>query len=270
MITDKNFNIKYRKEIINFFLNKIIKILNRENNLITKKIKYISKKKYFTDPVTKFDISIERKIRKYIVKKFPKHNIFGEELEDISNNSNYNWFIDPIDGTKALIAGQPTWSNLIGFNYKNIPQLGLANYPILKKFYFSDGKKSYLIENNNKKLIRSSSTHKLENSYLVTNSIHTFKNKKVFNFFKNYKFLFKITGVDSYNFCLLAEGKIDIIIESGLKKHDIIPVLPILLNSGAVISDWKGGNNYLTGEVIVSANKKLHKKFLNILNQKIK
>ena len=55
-----------------------------------------------------------------------------------------------------------------------------------------------------------------------------------------------------------------------MKKHDIIPVLPILLNSGAVISDWKGGNNYLTGEVIVSANKKLHKKFLNFLNQKIK
>ena len=52
--------------------------------------------------------------------------------------------------------------------------------------------KSYLIENNNKKLIRSSSTHKLENSYLVTNSIHTFKIRKYLIFSKIINFYLKL------------------------------------------------------------------------------
>ena len=75
--------------------------------------------------------------------------------------------------------------------------------------------------------------------------------------------MFKITGSDSYNFCLLSEGKIDILIESGLKIYDIAPMLPLIIHSGAVISDWSGGQDYLKGEIIIASNKILHKKFLN-------
>ena len=56
--------------------------------------------------------------------------------------------------------------------------------------------------------------------------------------------------MDAYNFCLIAEGKVDILIEAGLKPYDILPHLSILENQ-AIISDWKGGKNFLKGEVIV-------------------
>ena len=88
------------------------------------------------------------------------------------------------------------------------------------------------------------------------------------NFFQNYKNLFKITGTDAYNFCSIAEGKVDILIEAGLKLYDILPHLSILEKSGAIISDWKGGKNFLKGEVIVSGNKYIHKKFLRYFNKK--
>ena len=72
--------------------------------------------------------------------------------------------------------------------------------------------------NQNKLRRINSKEYKIAKLFLVINSIHTFKNKKILKFFKDYKHLFKITGIDAYNFCLIAEGKVDILIESGLKN----------------------------------------------------
>ncbi len=179
--------------------------------------------------------------------------------------SPFEWCIDPIDGTKALIAGQPTWSNMIGLSYKNKPLFGIINFPELNKYYYNDNNYSYVCEKKVFKRIKSKSNVKLEKSFLLTNSIHTIKNKNILNFFQKYKYLFKISGIDAYNFCLIAEGKVDILIESGLKEYDIIPHLSILEKSGAIISDWKGGKNFLKGDVIVASNSLIHKKFLKLL-----
>ena len=252
-----------------FIKKKLIPLLQKENKKISVNRKYISKKKSIVDPVTKHDIRIEKSIRKLINDNYPDHTIHGEEINFKKGNSDFEWCIDPIDGTKALIAGQPTWSNMIGLSYRGVPIHGLIYFYELNKFYYNDNKFSYLFENNKKKIIKSSNNSELRKSYLITNSIHTIKNKKILNFFQNYKYLFKITGVDSFNFCLLSEGKVDILIESGLKKYDIIPHLPILKNSGAIITDWLGGDNILKGEIIASSNERLHKKFLQMLKTKI-
>ena len=92
--------------------------MNKENKKITLQRSYFSKNKSIVDPVTKHDIRIEKKIRKLITKNYPDHGIRGEEFEKKTGNSNFEWCIDPIDGTKALIAGQPTWCNMIGLSYK--------------------------------------------------------------------------------------------------------------------------------------------------------
>ena len=89
------------------------------------------------------------------------------------------------------------------------------------------------------------------------------KNIKFFNFFKKYKNFLKFTGADAYNYCRLAEGKIDIILESNLKPFDIKPLIPIIRNAGGEITDWFGNVNVEKGEILVTANKILHKKMLN-------
>lgn len=256
----------------NFILSELLPQVNKINFVIKNNQKYFSKDKNQIDPVTKYDILIEKKIRYLINKKFPDHSIFGEEEKPlIVKNSNYKWIIDPIDGTKALILGQPTWSNLVGLYYKDRPVISFANFPILSKCYYADKNGSYLFINNKSKKIKSSNLNKLENAKMVTNSIHTFKNNKIFNFFKNYKYFFKITGSDAYNFCLLCEGKIDILFECGLKQVDILPLKKIIEKSGSVISNWQGKNDTSKGDIIVSSNKKLHSKFTRYLKaQKIK
>ena len=82
-----------------------------------------------------------------------------------------------------------------------------------------------------------------------------------------FKGFFKVTGVDAYNFWSIAEGKFDVLIESGLKLVDIMPILLIVKNSGAIISDWNGGQDYSKGKVLVSSNTKVHKHYLNILKK---
>ena len=261
---------KIRLNFEKFIKKKLIPLLDQENKKISAHRNYFSKNDKAIDPVTKHDMRIEKKIRELINKFFPDHSIKGEEFTFQKGKSDYEWCIDPIDGTKALIAGQPTWSNMIGLSLKNNPIYGLIYFPELKKYYFNNKRFSYVCENRTTKKIKSKKNKNLDKSYLITNSIHTIKNPKILKFFQNYQYLFKITGTDAYNFCLVAEGKIDILIEAGLKEYDIIPHLSILEKSGAIIKDWQGGNNFLKGEVIVSSNSYIHKKFIKYFKTKVR
>ena len=104
------------------------------------------------DPVTSSDKAFEKFIRKEINSKFPSHQIIGEEFGHQKSKSDFTWVIDPIDGTRSFVIGNPTWSNLISLNYKGSPVIGLANFPILKKYYFnSTNKTAHVVENGKKK-----------------------------------------------------------------------------------------------------------------------
>lgn len=251
----------------NFYLNycrfKLLKEIKKENQkVLNSKISFLSKKKLEIDPVTKFDINIEKILRKNIEKDFPEHSIVGEEFGKKNTSSGFEWVLDPIDGTKALLTGQPTWSNLISLYYNKKPIFGLANFPKMEKTFFNNNNKTYVIEKNNLRHVKTSKVKDLKNSKLITNSIHTFINTRIYKLFKNYPYFFKITGIDAFNFCLLAEGKIDIIIESGLKQVDILPIVPIVQKAGGIIVNWNGENNLSKGQIIACSNKVLLKKFL--------
>ena len=83
------------------------------------------------DPVTSADKAFEKFIRKEIKKKFPNHQVIGEEFGYQKSKSDFTWVLDAIDGTRSFVIGNPSWSNLISLNYKGEPILGLANFPIL-------------------------------------------------------------------------------------------------------------------------------------------
>ena len=64
---------------------------------------------------------------------------------------------------------------------------------------------------------------------------------------------------------MLAEGKVDAVIEANLKPYDILPLIPIIKNSGAVVTNWKNEPAENGGNIIASSNKALHKKILRLL-----
>ena len=148
---------KFNYKIYYKFLNNLAKELTRFYTLkLSKSFKVSNKLKgRGYDPFTSSYKAFERFIRSKITKKFPNHQIIGEEFGKKNSDSNYSWVIDPIDGTRSYVIGNPSWSNLISLNYKGDPILGLANFPELKKYYINcNSEVAYKFENGKRNRIK--------------------------------------------------------------------------------------------------------------------
>ena len=245
------------------FSIKIKKEIEKKIPSLSRKLDYKSKKDSIIDPVTKMDIEMEKLIRSIIRKKYKNHNIIGEELKNENLNSDYTWVIDPIDGTKNLILNLPTWSNLIGLYYKKNCIFSFANFPVLKKTFIGTINSSFLFYGKRRKKIITNKNANIDNMKLAINTIHPLRFKKVNKFILNYKGFFRTTASDAYNFCSIAEGNLDALIESGLKSVDILPIIKIVESAGAIITNWNGEKKFDDGKVIVASNKKIHQFILN-------
>jgi histidinol phosphatase-like enzyme (inositol monophosphatase family) len=242
-------------------LNLFYKKKSKSSLVVSNKSK--SKKNF--DPVTNFDKAFEKYIRSLINKKFPKDSITGEEFADKFSFNDYKWSIDPIDGTRAFVIGAPTWSNLISLSFKEKSLVGLANFPELNKYYINDKKKSYLFKDRNKSILKSSNNNNLKTIKIIGNFHGTLSYEKQRNVIKKFGWSFRLAGFDALNYCLLAEGKVDAVIEANLKPYDILPLIPIIKNSGAIVTNWKNEPAEEGGNILATSNKVLHYKILKLL-----
>ena len=264
--------MNYNKSFI--LLKNLPKKLNNfysKNSKYNIRVKNKSKDKEIYDPVTNLDRAFEKFIRNTIIKQFSKDAILGEEFVEKYSDNDYKWYIDPIDGTRAFMVGAPTWSNLIGLTHKDQPILGLANFPALNKFYLNDQKKSYLI--NNKKTILKTSKETNLRKCKVVGHLHEWLflkkyNTKIKKIMSSVSY-FGAATFDALNFCLLAEGKIEAVIETNLKSFDIVPLIPIIEKAGGVVSTWNNMSATKGGNILATSNKKLHYKILKILRSSI-
>ncbi len=217
------------------------------------------------DPVTSADKAFEKFIRKEIKKRFPQHQIIGEEFGHKKSKSDYSWVIDPIDGTRSFVIGNPTWSNLISLNYKGNPVMGLANFPILKKFYFNiSDKTAYVSENGKKRKLKVNSKTTFSNmkmSAAFHGSLTLKQQKKIPQILKRMQF----PCTDALSYSHLAEGKIDVVIQCGNKIWDIHPLIPIIKAAGGIVTNWKNEDAIKAGNIICSSNRSIHNKVLKIL-----
>ena len=217
------------------------------------------------DPVTTADKAFEKFIRKEISSKFSNHQIKGEEFGHKKKNSDFCWIIDPIDGTRSFVIGNPTWSNLISLNFKGKPVIGLANFPILKKYYINSSDKiSYVVESNKRKKIRVNnkvSFSKIKLAAGFHGGISLKQQQKIPKILK----LMQFPCADALSYAHLSEGKIDVVIQCGNKVWDIHPLIPIIEASGGIVSTWKNESAEKAGDILVTTNRTIHNKLLKIL-----
>ena len=257
-IKDKAFSkflSKLAKELTNFYNTKLNKKFKIENKLRGKGY----------DPVTTADKAFEKFIRSKINKKFPNHEIIGEEFGYKKSKSEYTWIIDPIDGTRSFVIDSPTWSNLISLNYKGSPIFGLANFPKLNKYYYNQSEKiAYVVENKKRKKLSVNKKVKFKN-IKVTAGLHGAislnKQKKIYKVLK----LIQFPCSDALSYAQICEGKLDIVLQCNNKIWDIHPLIPIIKASGGKISTWDNRDAKNAGNIIVSANLKIHRKMLSFL-----
>jgi histidinol phosphatase-like enzyme (inositol monophosphatase family) len=250
-----NFLNKLALELTKFYYSKLNKTFKVSNKLKGKGY----------DPVTTSDKAFEKFIRSKIKKKFPTHQVIGEEFGHTKSKSDFTWVIDPIDGTRSFVIGNPTWSNLISLNYKGRPILGLANFPVLKKYYlnYSD-KLAYVFQDGKRKKI-SINKKALFKDVKVSAAFHGWlsldKQKKIPQILK----LMQFPCSDALSYSHLAEGRVDVVIQCSNKIWDIHPIMPIVRASGAIVTTWDNKDPVVGGNIIVSNNIANHNKVLKLL-----
>ena len=259
-------------KIYSSFLNKLAKELTRFYSLkLDKPFKVFNKVKgKGYDPVTTSDKAFEKFIRSKIKKKFPTHQVIGEEFGYKKSESDFTWIIDPIDGTRSYVIGNPTWSNLISLNFRGKPVLGLANFPKLNKYYlnFSD-KTSYVIEKGVKRKLSISKKATFKHMK-VAGAFHGWlsldEQKKIPKILK----LMQFPCFDALSYAHLCEGRIDVVLQCSNKIWDIHPLIPIIKAAGGVITTWNNENPIYAGNILVSANKSIHNRMLKLLKPALK
>ena len=197
------------------------------------------------DPVTTSDKAFEKFIRLKINKKFPNHQIIGEEFGKKNGKSDFSWVIDPIDGTRSYVIGNPTWSNLISLNYKNFPVLGLANFPKLNKYYLNyNNKIAYVFEKGKKRKLKVNKKVSY-NRIKVAGAFHGWltlnKQKKIPKILK----LMQYPCFDALTYAHLCEGNIDVeMLSKGIYTAMVTTVAGLVVGIIAYIS-----YNYLVSKV---------------------
>src|SRR3954469_486175 len=97
------------------------------------------------DPVTEADKGAERAIRQRVAERYPDHGFIGEEYGEDRPDTEFVWVLDPVDGTRAFIAGLPLWCTLIGLRHEGRPVLGSIGQSYLGELYIGDARGSRLI-----------------------------------------------------------------------------------------------------------------------------
>ena len=217
-----------------------------------------------SSPVTEIDRNTELMIREAILKKFPDHGIIGEEFGNENSDAEFQWVIDPIDGTKSFISGVPLFGTLIGLRYRGEPVLGLINQPVLKERIVGDCK-SCLFNGVQTRPSKKSDTKGI--TLLTSDSRYCYQLHSA----DGWRALEKEAAIartwgDCYGYMLVCRGLAHVMCDAVLEVWDLTAILPALRGCGASVSDWSGGDKIGPNGLVASCTKEMHENVIKMLN----
>lgn len=219
------------------------------------------------DPVTNIDKETELCLRQMIRDHFPDHAILGEEF-GASGQGDYQWVIDPIDGTRPFLCGLPVWGCLIGLLEQGNASMGMMTQPYTGDRFWSDGTRSWFSGRFGTQVMHSRQKVALHQAILHTTSPESVALYPDNNFAALHeKTLMTRYGGECYAMAMLAAGHIDICVEYSLQPYDIVAFIPIIENAGGVVTTLQGQRAEGGGAIVASANPVLHQQVLDILNR---
>lgn len=232
---------------------------------------FVSSKAAASPVVTEIDLMIETRLRGLIDRKFPNAAILGEEFSNkaASNGDDQRFILDPIDGTIALLTGKPTYASLIGLQQGNQFHSGWVYLPALNQCYSASKAAGSIGPQGN---LYTTQKNDLSQVIWSTTTPHMFSKqwqKELISELHDLCWLSSYGG-DAMQYCLLAQGRIDLIIEDQMEIHDYAAVVPIVQEAGGCVTDFDGkplNPNTSNGEVLASANPTLHEIVLSLIRE---
>lgn len=226
--------------------------------------KHVSKKQgNFRNLVTEVDLQIEKNIKKIINKNFPDHGFLGEETgwEDITNHD-FNWIIDPIDGTTNYIQGIPMCCISIALWDKKGPLVGVIYNPITNQlFSAARGKGTYL---NNKRIFVSKTSTAAAGLGGLGWSLQIPKAIKMYSTILPDIRKARVLGTTALQLAYVAAGIYDFYLVHEMHIWDIAAGILLIQEAGGKVSNWQGENPGLNDGNLVATNGKIHSEFLKL------
>jgi histidinol phosphatase-like enzyme (inositol monophosphatase family) len=197
--------------------------------------------KHGFDPVTVADRDAEHSIRRLIDANFPEHGIVGEEFGEKASRSAFTWIVDPIDGTRAFLAGLPLWGVLIALAYEGKPIIGVIDQPYIGERFRGWPGGASLVARNGERPLRTRTCERLTEAVIATTDPKLFEPAEAAAF-EQVRAAAKITryGCDCYAYAMIALGSVDLVIESGLAPWDVAALVPVVEGAGGRVTDWRG------------------------------
>jgi len=189
-------------------------------------------------PVTEADRASESAMRAILAAERPGDGIIGEEYGREREDVHRVWVLDPIDGTRAFIAGRPLFGTLIALMEDGVPVLGVIDQPIIGDRWVGAAGRATLF-NGVPTHVRKCPA--LSDAHLGTTSPAAFPADDLTKFQRiGAAARDTLWGGDCHNYGLVASGHLDAVIESGLKIYDFAALIPVVEGAGGKMTDWQG------------------------------
>ena len=225
---------------------------------------YIVENKADDSPVTIADRKAEEIMRELIAKRFPDHGILGEEHGHHQPDAEYQWVLDPIDGTKAFVSHSYLFGTLIALLKEGRPILGVINHPLLNDFLVGMDGQSWL----NGRRVHVRPCRRVEDAILLSSTtamVHSYQNGPAFDALAGRVQRHNTWG-DCHGYYVVAVGGADIMADPIMNPWDLMALIPIIEGAGGVITDWQG-NDAVRGASIVATAGTIHEEVIRLLNQ---
>jgi histidinol phosphatase-like enzyme (inositol monophosphatase family) len=200
-------------------------------------------------PVTQADRECERMIARLLSEAFPDDGILGEEGARAETRSGRRWIIDPIDGTRDYVRGNPLWANLIALEAGDDVVVGVVNLPVLGKLYaasrgggaFRDGTR-----------IQPSTKTNIDESVLCVNGYDKLAKTpfrdRLLDWMERFWAVRGLGG--AADAMMVASGQAEVWIEPVASPWDFAPLKIVLEEAGARYFNIDGGSTIYAGNAI--------------------
>lgn len=189
-------------------------------------------------PVTIADRAAEQAMRALLAAEVPRDGVAGEEFGASEGSTGRQWVLDPIDGTRAFIAGRPLFGTLIALVIDGWPAIGVIDQPILRERWVGAAGRPTTL---NGAPARTRACRELGHALLATTSPALFGDAALHAFeHLDAAVRSTILGGDCYNYACVASGHLDLVVETGLKLHDFAALVPVVEGAGGRMCDWSG------------------------------
>ncbi|MFP4153664.1 MAG: inositol monophosphatase family protein [Alkalispirochaeta sp.] len=208
-------------------------------------------------PVTVADRETEQKIRAAITDRYPDHRVVGEEYGGTLGSSEWEWIVDPIDGTKSFIRGVPLYTTLVALLHRGRPVVGVIHAPAIGDTVAAAvGSGAY---DQNGDTIAVSKCTTIGDAWFMTTDPHNLvdlhRDAGCALFAETAAVR---TWADGYGYLLLARGDADVVIDPLMSPWDIAPLSVVIREAGGVFTALDGSIDDLGRSTLAAATPELH------------